>query len=98
MISNKKLINKDKKYYHYNCGYLDDKITFEINNTDDNKIDISFVNSIKRIIEESNEAYCINTDEFIILDNYTIIYCIISFFTLFNFTIFCCVLYDLILY
>jgi len=71
MISNIELKNL-KDYYNYNCKYTDDILKFDINNNKDNDIDISFVNSIRRIIEEENEAYFLNKDTFNILRNNTI--------------------------
>lgn len=71
MISNIELKNL-KNHYDYNCGFTDDILKFDIKNNEENDIDTSFVNSIRRIIEEENKAYTINSERFNIIRNNTI--------------------------
>ena len=72
MISNKKLININKEFYDYNCGFMNDICSFEINNDKDNLIDPSFVNSIRRIIEEEVYAFSLDEESLNIVSNNTI--------------------------
>ena len=72
MISNKKLINFNQPFLKYNCGFMNDKLSFEVNNDKDNLIDPSFVNSIRRTIEEELYAFSLDEESLDIVLNNTI--------------------------
>ena len=72
MITGKKLYNQ-KDVLGYVCDFNDDKLSFQINNDEYDRINPSFPNSIKRTIEEESLSYSLDLDSLNIVSNSTII-------------------------